>query len=68
MQVRADASGRVSGVPLDFETANVYDFEGDRICRIHAKGTLSERLVPPQIGFGKPGLGCRRVRAMRDTS
>jgi hypothetical protein len=32
--LRAHGSGRVSGVPLDFETANVYDFEGDRIKRI----------------------------------
>jgi hypothetical protein len=32
--LRAHGSGRVSEVPLDFETANVYDFEGDRIKRI----------------------------------
>jgi hypothetical protein len=32
--LRAHGSGRVSGGPLDFETANVYDFEGDRIKRI----------------------------------
>jgi ketosteroid isomerase-like protein len=32
--VRTHGSGRVSGVPLDLETANVYEFEGDRIKRI----------------------------------
>ena len=32
--LRVHASGRISGVPLDLETANVYDFEGDRIKRI----------------------------------
>ena len=29
--VRAHASGRISGVPLDIETANIYDFAADRI-------------------------------------
>jgi ketosteroid isomerase-like protein len=29
--LRAHASGRVSGVPLDLETANLYDFAGDLI-------------------------------------
>ena len=32
--LRTHGSGRVSGVPLDSETANVYDFAGDAIKRI----------------------------------
>jgi ketosteroid isomerase-like protein len=32
--LRSHASGRISGVPLDVETANIYDFEGDRIQRV----------------------------------
>src|SRR5439155_24492572 len=42
--LRTDASGRVSGVPLDFETANVYDFEGDRIKRIRIFSDRREAL------------------------
>ena len=29
--LRVHGSGRVSGVPIDLETANVYDFAGERI-------------------------------------
>jgi ketosteroid isomerase-like protein len=42
--LRADARGRISGVPLDLETANVYDFERDRIKRIRIFSERREAL------------------------
>jgi hypothetical protein len=42
--LRTHGSGRVSGVPLDLETANVYDFEGDRIKRIRIFSERREAL------------------------
>src|SRR6266498_288954 len=42
--LRVHASGRISGVPLDLETANVYDFEGDRIKRIRIFSDRQEAL------------------------
>ena len=38
------ASGRISGVPLDLETANVYDFAGDAIKRIRIFSDRQEAL------------------------
>ena len=42
--VRTHSSGRVSGVPLDLEAANVYDFAGDRIRRIRIFSDRQEAL------------------------
>jgi hypothetical protein len=42
--LRVHAPGRVSGVSLDLETANVYDFEGDRIKRIRIFSERQEAL------------------------
>jgi hypothetical protein len=42
--LRAHASGRISGVPLDSETANVYEFEGDRIKRVRIFADRQEAL------------------------
>jgi hypothetical protein len=32
--IRGHATWRVSGIPTEIKTANVYDFEGDRIRRV----------------------------------
>jgi ketosteroid isomerase-like protein len=42
--LRAHGSGRASGVPLDLETANLYDFEGDRIRRVRIFSERQEAL------------------------
>lgn len=42
--LRADATGRISGVPLDLETANIYDFEDNRIKRIRIFSERQEAL------------------------
>jgi hypothetical protein len=42
--LRTHGSGRVSGVPMDLETANVYDFAGDRIKRIRIFSERQEAL------------------------
>jgi ketosteroid isomerase-like protein len=42
--VRAEARGRISGVPLELETANVYDFAGEGIKRIRIFSDRREAL------------------------
>jgi hypothetical protein len=42
--LRTHASGRSSRIPLDLETANVYDFAGDRIERIRVFSDRQEAL------------------------
>jgi hypothetical protein len=48
--LRADARGRVGGVPLDLEPANIYDFEGDRIKRVRIFSERREALELLGIG------------------
>jgi ketosteroid isomerase-like protein len=59
--LRAHASGRVSGVPLDAETANLYDFAGDLIKCV-------PNLLGPAGGSRAPGDArvSRSVTASRD--
>ena len=42
--LRTHASGRISGVPLNFEAANIYDFKGDRIQRVRIFADRQEAL------------------------
>jgi ketosteroid isomerase-like protein len=42
--LRIHASGRISGVPLDLETANIYDFKGGRIKRVRIFSDRREAL------------------------